>query len=230
MIHIGDTYGKISDDIKFYNKYRKFKKETKIIFNNPKDCKETIERREYENYEKFIPKQGDIVYDIGAGIGDYSLIWGNYYDAYVIAFEPLLSKYSEMLINFELNDANYIERYNYLIGDGNPMAIYDNSKMINNLGNGNKYVKDTVSIDNFLLENDLEDKPNIVKIDTEGFEKIILEGMRKTLANYKPKIIIETHSIDLLWSCHKLLIEYKYELFKSQINGKDTFELFYEVV
>ena len=36
-------------------------------------------------------------------------------------------------------------------------------------------------------------KPTFIKIDTEGSELDILEGMKKTIKNYKPKILLEKH-------------------------------------
>jgi len=41
-------------------------------------------------------------------------------------------------------------------------------------------------------------KPNVVKIDVDGAEIKVLKGMRKTISNYKPKIICEVHPDEIL--------------------------------
>ena len=47
------------------------------------------------------------------------------------------------------------------------------------------------SVDKLVDEMSL--KPTFIKIDTEGSELDILEGMKKTIKNYKPKILLEKH-------------------------------------
>jgi hypothetical protein len=39
--------------------------------------------------------------------------------------------------------------------------------------------------------------PGLVKIDTEGHEKLVLEGMEKMLVRDHPLLIVETHSSEL---------------------------------
>ena len=36
-------------------------------------------------------------------------------------------------------------------------------------------------------------KPTFIKIDTEGAEFDVLDGMKETLKNFKPKIMLEKH-------------------------------------
>ncbi len=55
----------------------------------------------------------------------------------------------------------------------------------------NKKKFQSTTIDN--LVSSLSLKPTFVKIDTEGAEFDILEGMKETLKNFKPKIMLEKH-------------------------------------
>ena len=49
----------------------------------------------------------------------------------------------------------------------------------------------STTIDN--LVKSLSLKPTFVKIDTEGAEFDVLEGMKETLKSFKPKIMLEKH-------------------------------------
>ncbi len=39
-------------------------------------------------------------------------------------------------------------------------------------------------------------KPDLIKIDVEGFEMDVLLGMRETIRNHKPKLYIEIHGVN----------------------------------
>lgn len=55
----------------------------------------------------------------------------------------------------------------------------------------NKKKISSTTIDN--LVNSLSLKPSFIKIDTEGAEHDVLQGMRVTMRKFKPKIMLEKH-------------------------------------
>ena len=76
-------------------------------------------------------------------------------------------------------------------------------------------------------------KPNILKIDVEGFEYEVLQGAEEVLKQYSPRIIIETHSKELREKCHSFLSEKGYLLVdegRTVINksGNEITNLFYK--
>ena len=60
-----------------------------------------------------------------------------------------------------------------------------------NNANFKQEVLKSTSIDS--LVNSLSLKPSFIKIDTEGAEHDVFEGMKETLKNFKPKILLEKH-------------------------------------
>src|SRR5262249_14271261 len=51
---------------------------------------------------------------------------------------------------------------------------------------------DAKAIDSLILSNDLP-KPDFAKIDVEGMELNVLQGMHQTLQKHRPKLFIEIH-------------------------------------
>jgi len=52
------------------------------------------------------------------------------------------------------------------------------------------------TIDN-LINKGLIERPDFIKIDVEGVEMDVLDGMIETLTNYKPELFIEVHGVNL---------------------------------
>ena len=70
------------------------------------------------------------------------------------------------------------------------LKFFLDAEKIKNLKSEQKKIKST-TIDNLVKKLSL--KPSLVKIDTEGAEHDVLEGMKKTLKDFKPKIMLEKH-------------------------------------
>ncbi len=78
--------------------------------------------------------------------------------------------------------------------------------MANNIGKGKKIRVKFRTLDSYKL------KPDIMKIDVEGFELEVLDGAIKTIKKYHPKIIIETHSRALEKHTNEFLSKSGYKL------------------
>lgn len=70
---------------------------------------------------------------------------------------------------------------------------------------------ETLSIDE-VTSNKSFPMPDIVKIDVEGAELKVLQGMEKVLVNASPRIILEVHSQELENECLKLLTRHGYQV------------------
>ena len=56
------------------------------------------------------------------------------------------------------------------------------------------------------------ERVDLLKIDVEGFELDVLLGAENTIRQFKPRIIIETHSKELRKKCHVFLSSLGYSL------------------
>ena len=147
--------------------------------------------------------------DLGAQYGDYAILCSKVYKTKVYTFEPLPENFKEITENIKLNELNerQIQAFNVALGnkDKTEMLSYS-GEMANNIGEGKKIEVDFRTLDSYKI------KPNLIKIDVEGFELDVLEGAVETIKDYHPKIIIETHSKELEKRTKEFLSKFDYRL------------------
>jgi FkbM family methyltransferase len=146
-----------------------------------------------------IVKSGDVVLDIGANIGYYTVIIskivGN--SGKVLAFEPTKHFAKVLKENIKVNKLENVSVYEYGLSNKeseSDIFIGDNSATIHWLENqGTPINKETISLkalDSIIDSLNIE-KIDFIKIDVDGHEPSFLEGAWKTLSRYKPKILLE---------------------------------------
>ena len=201
------------------------------------------------NYEKetvlFASKylmSGDQVLDIGANIGYFSLLFSDYVgeNGEVHSFEPSRREFLHLCENVKINHVKNIFLNQVALSNQNgyvKMNILDEAYLgafnsINeithqkvNLEKIHTETIRTMKIDDYLLLfSNL--KPCLVKIDVEGFEKQVLQGMHSILSSPNaPCIIIEicegTHQ-DKQIGTEALMYyikEFGYKLYSPDKNG-----------
>lgn len=153
-------------------------------------------------------KPGDVVYDIGANVGPYTVIAANYVrpSGVVYAFEPHASNFRSLLENVSanrlgdvvrvlscaLNDKEGFFDFNYYMATaGSSMSQLgdsrdDHDKAFRPVFTECKYA---TTIDKLVRDGVI--KPaNLIKIDVDGNELLILEGMRTLIKNTPPRAIL----------------------------------------
>ncbi len=204
MIHIGDYWGRKYDSTRFYLPFRL---KYNIRFTHWWKHGEIIRCPTMYDNPSFVPGSGSIVFDIGSQYGDFSLLWEKRNHAIVYAFEALPENYAEMQRDFAINKSSTHSILGF-IGNGNPIEFENTGTMATKKESINPKIS-TMRIDDFV--NNSKVIPSFVKIDVEGFEYEVLEGMGETLEKYRPKIIMETHSKALRKKCDEFLVEHEYE-------------------
>ncbi len=166
---------------------------------------EQILLKDYERISYFRPKKGDIVIDVGAFVGLYSLYAATLVkpNGVVIAVEPNPINRAYLSENIELNEekiridhaamGSFKGIVRFEIDENMPTST---SKLfINNARSLKKTIKcDIDTLDNLLTSLHFE-HVDLVKIDVEGAELDVLQGAIKSMQNrIIKKFIVEIHT------------------------------------
>lgn len=146
-------------------------------------------------FEKYV-KRGDIVYDIGANIGNTVAQFVNLGALKVYAFEPSPNNFPKL----EVNTLNWpVVCYNVALHNRNYSCQTQFKDCATDFLDSNGKKQDTVQeityvvLDNFILARGIPD-PQIIKIDIEGMEGIVMNTMERYLTKVRPIIFLEIHA------------------------------------
>lgn len=157
-----------------------------------------FEKSELEICGQFV-KSGSVVIDIGANIGFHSVYFSNMVqNGFVISFEPSADTFALLVKNImKLNNV-----YAFNAGISNENRIIDFFESEDNAFSSlkdtkrKKIVKITKVIcyrlDDLIINLNLP-RIDFMKIDVEGHEQEVLEGMIKILEKYRPVILCEIY-------------------------------------
>ena len=147
-----------------------------------------------------------VFYDIGANIGIYTL-YMNYKNPLMqmFCFEPVQNNFNSLQNNIILNRALNVHPFNIALSNNNMIT----NLFISDTRNGNsgaqieapinekgdtfeaKKIENILSFSLDYLVNNLNfPQPNFIKIDVDGHENEILDGMRVTLENEQLKSLL----------------------------------------
>ncbi len=149
-------------------------------------------------------RAGDSVYDIGANMGYVSLSLAKRVGprGRVVAFEPVPQSVDLLRSNIADNRLGNVQVFDAAASDRAGETII---RVAKNLATASLYwhkhdqsarelVIRTVAIDE-LVDAGKIPRPKFVKIDVEGAEALVLQGMRRTLAAARPVLFIECSDV-----------------------------------
>ena len=159
-------------------------------------------KRKSVNYEKQLYlrtiRKGDVIFDIGANIGYYSLLFSKLCgkQGFVHCFEPVPETFQLLLDslvnssntkanNFAAGDSEKSMEISYDPEDSEKATLLRESDSTNSV----RMVK-ILPLDIYAREIQLK-RLDFLKCDVEGFELKALKGMKDTLANHLPQISLE---------------------------------------
>src|SRR3990170_708877 len=164
----------------------------------------------YEKYEtalfKSVVKKGMVVVDIGANIGYYTLLASHLVgrEGKVFAFEPDPSNYDLLLKNIEINACTNVVPVQKAISSksGRIKLFLDKNNLGgHSLSEANVDKSSFIAVEAILLDDffkNIDVKIDVVKMDVQGLEMHVLEGMTDTVnQNANLKIITEFWPIGL---------------------------------
>jgi FkbM family methyltransferase len=155
---------------------------------------------ELEKQKAFIKqiKSGDVVYDIGAHVGFYTLLASKLVGdrGRVYAFEPLPRNIFYLKKHISLNKLKNVEIIEAAVSDKEGEENFlEADSATSRLDNSGSFKVKTVSLDN-LVKNKKILPPNVIKIDVEGAELKVLLGAKELIEKYKPIIFIALDNPD----------------------------------
>jgi FkbM family methyltransferase len=143
---------------------------------------------------------GGVVLDIGGNYGWYSLnIAKRFPNTTIHAFEPITYTYNIFEENIKLNNFSNINVYNIGIGKENSVLEFNynpdrsGATSLSNLlerENVEKIRCDVRILDEFVAEKNIN-RIDFIKIDIEGAELFALQGAKKVLQQFQPKLFVE---------------------------------------
>jgi len=212
------------------------------IFLDPADSLALSLNGSYEPFEtqliKKVIRQGDISVDAGANIGYYTLLFSRLTgeSGRVFAFEPAPVNFALLKKNLGINGCSNVEPVQKAVSNitGNAsLFLHERNSTDHRIFRSKDRRRgidiETTSLDDYFK--DFRGKINFIKIDVQGAELQVLEGMRKILKNHPVKIALEFSPL-LLKSCGSepeklvsILAEYGYRLFDINERGKKLEEM-----
>jgi FkbM family methyltransferase len=163
-------------------------------------------------------------YDVGANIGYVSLAMAKAMgqSGRVVAFEPLPANLVRLQANMALNpEGNRVQVVGAAVGAHNAQAAFmvhesgGMGKLQAAEGRQTEYVSsitvEVISLDKWIMDGGGA-PPGLIKIDVEGGEAAVLEGLSGTLNSARPTILIELHGPEATSEVQNILASAGYAL------------------
>ena len=154
------------------------------------------EQRVLERLVSFL-RPGDVVFDVGSNVGLYAVLLAKVVGerGLVIAFEPSSQAYAHLLDNIKLNGLTNVRCFRKALGQRSAQAklysgdVIGGASLVDIPGqNRCGEVVDVVEGDQWVADENLP-LPRAVKIDVEGFEYAVIEGLRRTVAQHACELV-----------------------------------------
>ena len=186
-----------------------------------------------------LDKGGDCFFDVGANVGGWSLRATRYFRE-VFAFEPLPRTAAILRRNVQKNrsrigQTRQIHLFLCALGNENGrLSFYSGREgdrgnggaSLTKMNPGHPYPgRQSVAVEVRRFD-DLSlpcTHNSLVKIDTEGGEIAVLEGMVKTLGNFHPRLAVEAHGQENVERCKTIFEEYGYKILELPLPGQSYF-------
>ena len=161
-----------------------------------------------------IVKPTDVVLDIGANVGAHTILLARLaHRGHVFAFEPVAEMAERNSLNCALNGLDNVTIVRCGLGatDGaldmnvnvagsgfeGTSSFLASAHVVDRPGNYISRQLPVRRLDDLISELGLTSRIGFIKMDTEGFEPLVIDGARQTLATHRPAMIVEAHTTRL---------------------------------
>ena len=160
-------------------------------------------------------KEGDVVFDIGAHVGFYTLLSSLLVGSRgrVVAFEPIPENLNYLKQHLEINSVSNVDIIEAAVSDrhGHDRLSSGLSSSMWHLDAQGELEVRTISLDELVLNAKLP-PPNLIKMDIEGAEVLALNGSARVLNECHPVVVLSTHGYEVHQRCCSFLESAGYRL------------------
>lgn len=162
-------------------------------------------------------KQGDVVYDVGANVGIYSLN-GSFKvgsSGWVYSFEPLERNLRYLRQHVALNNLGNCTVLETAVCNTEGTLAFsaaDWEPSMARLSPHGEIVVQSTTLDICIYGEKRLRPPNVLKIDVEGAEFDVLSGAARGITEFHPTIFLEIHGSELHRHCRDFLIAKGYSV------------------
>jgi FkbM family methyltransferase len=160
---------------------------------------------------------GDVVYDVGANVGIYSLLASCAVgtSGHVYAFEPLERNLTYLRKHFALNNLQNCTVLASAVCNVEGAVTFSTAGRTASMAGISPSGEITVpstTLDNCIYGEQRQRPPNLIKIDVEGAEFQVLIGATRAIAQFHPTIFLEIHGTELHRDCLEFLRAKGYDI------------------
>lgn len=165
---------------------------------------------EYEKQRRFCRevRPGQVVYDIGAHVGYYTLLASELVGSHgqVIAFEPVPSNLKYLKNHLAINHIENARVFDLVVSDRDGMCQFREgpTTTTGHIDPTGGVAVRTATLDSLVQRGEVP-PPHVIKMDIEGAEYTALQGARMTLQTHRPRLFLATHGAEIQHRCYQLL-------------------------
>jgi FkbM family methyltransferase len=165
---------------------------------------------EFETQRAFggLVRAGDVVYDLGANVGFYSLLGARLAGrgGVVYSFEPLPRNLDYLRKHFSINGVKNCVVIDAAVADFDGEMKFERSAEPStaHLSDGGDVAVRVVRLDSLVERGEVR-PPDVMKIDVECSEVKALAGAARTIEKFRPRILLATHNRELHAECVEFL-------------------------
>jgi FkbM family methyltransferase len=170
-----------------------------------------------QSYFQNTVKRGDLVWDVGAHIGFYTVLFSKLSgpEGQVVAFEPMSMNVSHLRNHIRLNEINNVTIVQAAVWHTDQLIGFSDGHYDSSTGkveNLSTYQIPSITLDNFWLINGKRG-PKLIKIDVEGAEEHVLRGAERMLTAARPVIVLALHGENAATACSNILKSLNYNIY-----------------
>jgi FkbM family methyltransferase len=156
-------------------------------------------------------RPSQLVLDIGANIGYFTLLLAKQVgpEGKVIAFEPFPKIFEVLKENVALNGYQNVVLESKAVADRTgPVSLSQKGKeplsTVESIVSGPGITVQAVALDDYF--DGRRDRIDFIKVDVEGAESLVLEGMHNVLSRDRPILLVELHGFNTTGERHPALL------------------------